>query len=216
MKDLNVNKNISVLIKDDIYKSNIQDITKDYIAISVPVKDGIYNALSENQIVEIIYIDKGAAFKFTTKVLGRKIENIPMILVSMPEEKDIIRIQRRNFVRIPLLKSIKYRIINENIKNKNFIDNKDLKEAKLMDLSGSGMKIKIEEDINLNDKIVGTIKLEDKEVIVTGKVVRKYKENDSNVCGINFIDLHQRIIDDIVKYIFEVMRKRRKNGIREV
>lgn len=218
MKNLNVfiSKNISVLINEDVYKSNIQDITKDYMAISVPVKDGLYNPLLENETMEITYIDNGSAFKFNAKVLGRKIENIPMILVTIPEEKDIIKIQRREYVRIPLSKSIKYKKVNEDIRKQNFIDDKYFKDAMLIDLSGGGMKVKIQESVKLNDEIISIIKLKDREVVVTGKVVRRYKEKDNNVCGIKFINLHKKVTEDIIAYVFEVMRKRRRNGIREV
>ena len=42
INDFNVNGRIEILMDDGIYKSNIQDIDKDYIAISIPVKDGEY------------------------------------------------------------------------------------------------------------------------------------------------------------------------------
>lgn len=44
--------------------------------------------------------DEKKRYVFHTKVLGRKKENIPLIMMAKPQQEEIIRLERREFVRV--------------------------------------------------------------------------------------------------------------------
>ena len=46
-----VNQRIEIEMEDGIYKSNIQDITDEYIGISIPVNEGKYVPLRKDEKV---------------------------------------------------------------------------------------------------------------------------------------------------------------------
>lgn len=67
---------------------------------------------ASTQTNKTVYLLNGSQFRasfqdernithiFQTEVLGRKKEKIPMIMISVPQEEDVIRIQRREYVRV--------------------------------------------------------------------------------------------------------------------
>nr|WP_106784658.1 flagellar brake domain-containing protein [Lysinibacillus timonensis] len=44
--------------------------------------------------------DDNNSYAFNTEVVGRKVANIPMIVLSLPPNEEILKIQRREFVRV--------------------------------------------------------------------------------------------------------------------
>ena len=55
---LNVNTKCEILIKGRSFKSNIQDINENFIFISIPVFNGKYADLYQNEEIEVIYYDE--------------------------------------------------------------------------------------------------------------------------------------------------------------
>ena len=120
--DFKVNKKIEVLIDEKYFNSNIQDITEEYIAINIPISSGEYLPLSKGTRIDVIYYEGEHIFKFESSVLGRKFQNIPILLLSKP--KVVHKIQRRKDVRVSLVSIVKYRNLKENPKtNVSVIEN---------------------------------------------------------------------------------------------
>jgi len=53
--DFKVNKKLEILINERYFNSNVQDVTDDYIAISIPINSGEYVPLSKGAIIDVIY-----------------------------------------------------------------------------------------------------------------------------------------------------------------
>lgn len=207
-----VNEKMEILMEDGIYKSNIQDITDEYIAISIPVKDGSYLPLRKGEIIEGIYYEGKAVYKFFTPVLGRKIDRIMMITLKKPEK--FIKIQRRNFVRVYFLSNISFAVIG----NKNgMIDMNDevtFHSGYSLDLSAGGIRLSTARDLYLGDIIMMNISVKDENLRLKGKVVRVEKdENNKGIYGICFLDIDNKTVDKIMKILFQIMREQRKLGI---
>lgn len=208
-----VNEKMEILMEDGIYKTNIQDITDEYIAISVPVKDGSYLPLRKGEIVEVIYYEGKSVYKFFTSVLGRKIDRIMMITLKKPEK--FIKIQRRNFVRVYFLSNISFAIIG----NKNgMIDINDgeviFHSGYSLDLSAGGIRLSTAKNLYLGDIIIMNISVKEENLRLKGKVVRVEKdENNKGIYGICFLDIDNKTVDKIMRILFQIMREQRKLGI---
>ncbi|MEK6263500.1 MAG: flagellar brake domain-containing protein, partial [Clostridium sp.] len=109
--DLTINKKLEIIVDEKYFKSNIQDLTEIYIAISIPINSGEYLPLTKGTIVDVVYYEEDNLYKFQSVVMGRKFENIPILLISKPRE--IKRIQRRKYVRVPIISTVRYK----NLKN---------------------------------------------------------------------------------------------------
>lgn len=208
-----VNEKMEILMEDGIYKSNIQDITDEYIAISIPVKDGSYLPLRKGEVIEGIYYEGKAVYKFFAPVLGRQIDRIMMITLKKPEK--FTKIQRRNFVRVYFLSNISFALIG----NKNGMidineDEIEFLSGYSLDLSAGGMRLSTAKELYLGDIIIMNISVKEQKLSLKGKVVRiERDENNKGIYGICFIDIDNKTVDKIMKILFQIMREQRKLGI---
>lgn len=206
------NTKIEFFTKEGYAISNIQSLDSGSISVSVPVINSTYLTMKKGEEYEAIYSDlKNNIFKFTVKILDHKKDRIPLIITSEPY--DIIKIQRRNYVRISQCVSVKYCLMKE-------IPDKDIKSydasnfnfAYILDLSGGGAKIKLEEYAKVNDYVILHLDV-DGTIIVLAKIVRvqQDKENHS-ICGVKFVNLDFNSREKIIQYIFKEMRRILKNS----
>ncbi|SKA72646.1 c-di-GMP-binding flagellar brake protein YcgR, contains PilZNR and PilZ domains [Clostridium sp. USBA 49] len=211
-----INNKIEIVYDDNYYKSNIEDVQDKFISINIPRKGENYIPFRKGDKLECIYYYENNIYKFYTYVIDRKIDNIPIILINYPSE--IFRIQRRKFVRVPVLYSILYSKLNKRNNEakliKNLTKDDESFKATMIDLSGGGMKLKVKEDIKIGDIIIAYIPIKGEEIKVEGEIVRVEKDGKSrlNICGVNFINLENRLREKIIKFIFEIMREQIKKS----
>jgi c-di-GMP-binding flagellar brake protein YcgR len=209
-----VNHKVEIFYADDNYKSNIQDITEEYISISIPMKEGRYIALNSNDYFEVLYYEEANVYKFVGKVIRRILENgVSQILLEYPE--DIVKIQRREYVRIDFVQYLKYITVSKGEKEDTKIEllnNGKGKEGLLIDLSGGGFKFKTSEKIEYDDVIIADIPDDESILRVRAKAVRISIDTDKKfICGFSFIDIDNKTRERIIRFIFSIMRKQRKN-----
>lgn len=208
--DFKLNKKLEILIDEKYFKSNIQDITEDYIAISIPINSGEYLPLSKGDIIEVLYYEEKNLYKFKSSVIGRKFENIPILLILKP--KEIKKIQRRKYVRVPLIRNVKYKNLKREPRiNPSTIDESEYTKAILVDLSGGGMRIKVPEEIKINDFIMVSLTVNKENILIVGKAKRIQKDDEGRtVCGLSFEFLDNSIREKVIKFTFQLMREQMK------
>ena len=208
--EFKVNKKLEILVDERYFNSNIQDITEEYIAISIPINAGEYIPLSKGTLIEVIYYEEENLYKFKSIVVGRKFEKIPILLIAKPSE--VKKIQRRKYVRVPLISTAKY----VNLKSSPRTDPRSIEpneylKAIIVDLSGGGMKVKVPDQIKLNDYLLVSLTINAEDILLVGQAMRIVKEEDGRfICGLslNFLDNLTR--EKIIKYIFRLMREQMK------
>lgn len=201
---LEINGNIQILEGEVFYKSNLQDVTESYILIDIPVNNGIYLTMNDNDEIEAEhYVDGGSYYKFNCRVLGRTRER-KLNLYKLSKPYNISKIQRRNYVRVDMVEYAFYKLQNDN-------GEEVWKKGIILDLSGGGMKIKIEEKLSLRDRVTVNIFIaENEKVQIVGEVVRVEKSNTGEyICGLKFKEISERTRDKIIQKVFEQMRKQR-------
>ena len=121
---------------------------------------------------------------------------------------DVKKIQRRDYFRVGILNVAKY-------KNITGLDNEDTDDipyldAGMVDLSGSGVRLRIQEKVKMNDVLFIKMNIKDSDIVVKGRVVRiEHDEENQILCGIKFLNISQVQIDKIIEELFEIMRKQR-------
>lgn len=220
---LSINKRIEVLWGQEVFKSNVQDVNEDNVAISIPTKNGEFIPLNKGQEIELLYYDKDVVYKFTSSVIGRKVEGVHVIIISLPNNYEIV--QRRIFFRVSNIKYISYsslkaprknRIPNNEELPRLMAQNENVKKGILIDISGGGVRLKIDETINLGDIVIIDLDINDERIYLKGEIVRIEQDTDKkNICGVNFIDLDNKVREKIVKYTFELMRSQRRRVLKE-
>ena len=208
--DLTINKRLEILVDEKYFKSNIQDITESYIAISIPIKSGEYLPLTKGTLIDVLYYEEDNLYKFQSVIMGRKFENIPILLISKPRE--IKRIQRRKHVRVPIISTVKYKNLkNEPRTNPKSIAKSEYLQAILIDISGGGMKIKISEEIKLSQFLLLCLTINNEDIIIVGQAMRIIKDDDGRFnCGLSFEFLDSATREKIIKLTFQLMREQMK------
>lgn len=208
--DFKLNKKLEILVDEKYFNSNVQDVTKDYIAISIPTNAGEYLPLSKGAMIEVIYYEEENIYKFESTIIGRKFENIPILLLAKP--KEIKKIQRRKYVRVPLIQTAKYiNFKNDPKTNLSKIDAKKYLKAVLVDLSGGGMRVKVSEEIKSNDFLLVSLTVNEEDVLIVGQTKRIVKDDDGRfICGLSFESLDNGTREQLIRYIFQLMRNQMK------
>jgi c-di-GMP-binding flagellar brake protein YcgR len=208
-----INSKIEIVVGDEAYTSKVQDSTERYIAITIPGKRGQYYTPPVGEILELLYYDSNNMYRLQGAVIGRRTENaVAQIIIAVPQI--ISKIQRRQFVRVPVSYYIKYEKCYLNNSNDNAsltLDEKLTKKGIMLDISGGGLRLKVMENIALGEIIVAEIPSEKDGIKVMGEVIRVEKDEEGkNICGISFIDITEKTRENIIEYIFTLMRKQRK------
>ena len=210
-----VNNRVEIIWNKEAYKSTIQDIKNKEFAISIPTRDGEYLPLKAGDTVEVLYYLDLNIFQFDSKVIGRAVEGIPVIFLEVPEKYTVV--QRRQYFRVNKFDFIEIALYNKLYNDGDIEINhgeKIIRKVVLLDISGGGMKIKLDEQVSLNDTIHCVLKTPKEDIDVYGKVVRIEKDElNSYLCGISFIDLTQKMRDKIIQYTFELVRAQRSKGL---
>ncbi|WP_164917227.1 flagellar brake domain-containing protein [Clostridium sp. JN-9] len=202
--ELKLNSKIDVIYKEEVYVSNVQDIDSENIAISIPVKEGMYLPLSLGERVSVIFYADGDAYKFKTIVTGRKRDNIYVILLKYPS--NIVKIQRRNYVRIETLIDVNCTLADDTKKT-------DIFDAVVTDISGGGLKIVTKKHLRMGSNLIINLPIKEENLVLKGRVVRHELNVDKkHVCGIAFKDMLNENREKIIRYIFELMREQRKKN----
>jgi len=194
------------------YVSQVLDVINDeeYI-ISGPIRRSTLIYMKENTVIEILYFKKEIG-KFVFKALITGIWEKGLYKLRIKKISDIIKIQERNFFRLPISLEVhtKYEVKN---KNEEIIIEETCKTG---DISGGGMKLFSNYNYKKNAQLLLTFTINDLELNVLGEVVRA-SEIDSNdfkyEIGLKFIGIDNSQRDAIIRYIFEQQRELRKKGL---
>lgn len=213
-----------VLEEGDNCSSLIQDVTADSLLVTIPAVGSQWRLLNVGDVVECLYYcNDGNVFMFDTRILERVIDNIPLFRISYPTSYK--KVQRRDFVRVPVYLSVIYAKEQEHIKDINrllrertpdFIE--DLykgfwQRGSTLDISGGGMKLATKNPLEPKTKLIFIIRDGELELAVRGKVVRCKKHVGIRVSyhsGIEFIDITEPMQDRIISYIFVKLREMSK------
>lgn len=203
-----VNNRLDVLFEEKIYRCQIQDIGENFFNINLPASEGQYLTVPRGLDLEFMsFCDDGDVFKFKSTIISRSQENnIPMYVMTNPY--DIVKIQRRDYVRVKVAQIISYITGNYKIDD---IEKLKLNTAILLDLSGGGMRVKLKEKLSKGDSIVSELKYSSQQALVKGTIVRVETTEDKQwIYGVNFDNIDERTRDKIIRMVFDIMRKQRE------
>jgi len=187
------------------YASTVQDIRNGELYIEMPTQKANVLVLYPGSEVEIRFFDSGASFVFTTFCWGKTSEFILLYRLAPPQ--DIRRIQQRQFVRWPTTIEVLFAFPPEKNRRPGY------KKGTAIDISGGGMKLKVDEPVpegaSLLCKFFLPSKKGAKEISVVGKVIRLWTIETGRTVTYNaaleFTDISRTQQDYIVNYIFSRM-----------
>jgi len=188
-------------------QSLIQDVNDASFSILVPTLNGHTLYLTDGDGVMVWLKVNNARYAFESVVLNKK-QKDDVKYLELQKPQKLVSSDRRNFVRIKTLLSANYQIIsNKEIDNWESIE--PFKRVSLIDLSGQGLSLALNLPLLKDVMMVLSIRLENMNVVVRllGKVVRCEKQGSAYKVGVEFENISERQQDQVVKYVFYMLRK---------
>jgi c-di-GMP-binding flagellar brake protein YcgR len=205
---LRINQKIELRKDPDpaFFKSSIQELSEDTLAVTVPVKAGQRLMLYPGDRVRVQFVINDASYYFDTTMLSRKQSNqVPLFVLARPNV--LSRIQRRDFVRFPVAVSVVFRLLQQEG------DAQVSYRGKTVDLSAGGVQIASSFCPAAGDKVQLKLQLEDErlpELNERGDIVWAYYDEWLKTArfGVRFTDISEAERERVVAYIFRCMRRR--------
>ncbi len=188
------------------YKTRIEEVGVRIISIGVPVSQGLVVPLREGTNLEAIFCDEVSAYSFTSVIINRIATPIPNLIIEFPSK--ITKIQRRQYVRLPLVTPLEYQVLENNGLSKS-------NKGYVIDLSGGGILFKSKSSLSEKTIIIIRTLIGDEKIELPATVTRSIKEEENNDFSISaeFHEISENMRDKIIRYIFDVQRERRKKGL---
>ncbi len=218
-----MNRRIELFSLEDekIGNSTIQDEDRGHIFISIPMGKNGYGYLQPGEKVKATYCgENNKIFSFVSEIVETIKDQIPLIKLKKVEEYEII--QRRRYVRIPLMIDFEYFIMKERIdigktpvpELKEIYKYKKWKQGYTYDLSAGGAGVVIKDPLQMGDELFCILEDDNFQEAVEGKVIRINKNEHAGDrlyrIGICFTNMDYQVEEKLVRYIFQKMREQLK------
>ena len=190
------------------YRTRIEDVGEGFISVGSPFIKSDIVPLRLGTKLKLIFWDELSAYSFSTKIKQRIANPIHLFVLTMPDS--ISRVQRRNFVRVTVIKPITFQTVTSEGLSDSF-------NGTMLDLSGGGMSFLTEEQVEDQSILYVQLALPKGDMQIPVLVCRTDKIEDSNpqryCVSTAFHEIPERSRDQIIRYIFEIQRTMRKKGL---
>lgn len=190
------------------YLCKIEDIENGNVHISLPIEKGHFIPLRAGTLIRINVTQSDGVYSFSEHILKRVMSPYPHFVIKYPQK--IQRIQRRNYVRLMLNIPIEFKLEEE----------ESCYRGVSIDLSGGGVFLVTQKQLEIGQKLTVNFKLTNgldcsniksivkRERVIEGQNGGAVKRN----YGVEFVEINQKLREEIISYLFEMQRERRKNN----
>jgi c-di-GMP-binding flagellar brake protein YcgR len=189
--------------------SQVLEFQDGVMEIAMPIREGRLVPIPVNSCVKVMYYRDNGQYCFSAKVLDRRKGKIPIVRILAISE--VKKIQRRDYYRLNATLPIRVCFMDEKPDNEySCID------THTIDISGGGLKFASKENFSNADQMICQLTLKDKTLNIKARKVRSssvYGEEFSFEIGVEFVDVEERIRDEIVNFIFDEQRRLRRKGM---
>lgn len=211
----NINDKVEIIEKGRTYKSLIQDINSSSICIGVPIYDYRSYPIHIGETLEYYVNVNKEVYKCLSIILGRRAENnVQLIELSIPENP--IRVQRREYFRLPIVMDMKYYAIPpgrvySGIKDIPSGYFERMKRSVTLDISGGGMKAKIDDEVKKGNFLIISFNIPEEIIAIASVVWCQKDEKDKNYkAALRFEGIKEKERDKIIRFIFSKSRDQSK------
>ncbi|AOZ90218.1 pilus assembly protein PilZ [Bacillus xiamenensis] len=183
-------------------KSKVLENNNDHIFINYPADKETGRTIYLNQQTEItvfFFDENQIPYKCTSEVIGKRKEDIPMIVISIPPKEEMVRLQRREYLRVDTM--LKATITQNDV---------ETFDTFIVNISAGGVAIAVPEGVALqeNGEVVTEFELPLKEPVkikAVAEMKRVYEDEQTGKTRaiIEFTELTNDHQQYIMKYCFQ-------------
>jgi c-di-GMP-binding flagellar brake protein YcgR len=218
-------KNADGFSDNKVFVSQVYDIIdEDRLKIAMPLDGGKVVLMPNNTRIDAFFYTTKGLYQGRFVIVDRYKEgNLMVQVIELINE--LKKFQRRQYFRLSCTMEIMYRCLSKEEYDYYFslkdlsskISEESLSQAVALDLSGGGMRLVSKERLEKNDIAFFVLsfnyEVDIKKYAVLGKVIGvNTSKNNHNLFEhrIEFSNVNGTVREDIIKFIFEEERKRRK------
>lgn len=180
------------------YMSRVEEVSRSRIVLGAPMSHNRIIIMPRGQEIKVEMAIRGGLCTFETPVRGQLNTPIPIIQVDWPERVE--RIQRRNWVRVPLVADMTYSLLVEEAEPLPV-------RSRTLDISGGGMLFTTNQGkealgsglLNLSLKLPA-LELSNVKARVA-HVLMGVNKSTPNRVGVEFLDIPRMIREQIIRFI---------------
>lgn len=221
------------------YISQLLDINNDIAKITLPIVNGAFGPLEIGNHYQLCFFAEKGLYECNCTVTDRYKENNIYVL-EVVFTSDLEKVQRRKYYRYKCVIDLKYRLIDQNeiilrdllkrgkvpydivpeVEKKIKEISKNIETGVAIDLSGGGLKFTGKKELKKDDMliiwlpiaIVGKDELEIRAKIIS--VVQSEHRHTTYEYRVEFTNISISEREVIIRYIFELERKKRQYNIK--
>lgn len=187
----------------DIFLTKISDIDENYetLDLNLPMENRQYVVARGGEQVKVSVKKDDGIYCFKGKIKFRSLDPYAHIRVEFP--KKLVKEQRRQFFRMPVNLMIVMKKENE----------ENIKQGVSIDLSGGGFCLISRVLFEKNDIVIMNFELTNGTKVEELRGIVKWRVNKSEnqyEYGIEFLNIDNKLREQLISYLFELQRNRKK------
>lgn len=194
--------------KSEYLPSRIEEIKDNYLYVSMPMRKGTLLPMRIGQEIRVLMRHKNGMVGFLTRVVGRKREPIPYLIITKPERIVPVN-QKREYVRLNVSLPVRFRVIDE--------EEAQIEEGVTIDISAGGALVSTRAEVKAGQKMEIEIVLSPGNIFsCQAHAIRTFEKraNENAIwVAVEYNDISEADRDRIFKFIFEKQREWIKKGI---
>lgn len=211
MEEIRLNQLVEIEYQDEdeveYLSSRVEEIDGDYLHLAVPIRRGQLVPMHIGQKIKVCFTREDNSYAFTTNIIARRREPIPVLIVNKPEK--IVKIQRRAYVRIPASIPINYRLVPQG---------QSFESGMTVDISGGGTLFLSKSKLEPGQILEVEICLPNRPKVVCQAEVKRFIPPETGGANtykiaVEFKDITENQRDQIFNFIFEKQREWIKKGL---
>lgn len=184
------------------FPSRIEDINREFLLIAYPFRNGYPVPLHTEEVICLRFVQNKNPFACDVKVISKQTSPVALLKVTRPDK--IVRIQKRNWVRLPYITTVNYKMAGYEV---------DFFEALSIDISGGGLLLQTKHPMDINDQLDIIFSLDEITINTISKVVRCFPADNCYRVAVKFDKITEKDRDKIVGFIFQKQREFIKKGL---
>lgn len=196
------------------YSTYVEDVDNGSLVVARPTVGGELIALMPGDAVRVEFAIKGSArIAFPTRILSMDVRVVPVVVLAPPEKGQVERFQQRDFVRLDAFVKIDYTILYSPEPG---VRRQLRHQSQTRDISGNGAQILCPEPYPPGTQMDIHLDVGGKMLHTVAEVIRaadQGKAPGDYWIGVRFVGMDERTRDQIIRYIFNEQRERRRLGL---
>ncbi|ODA42503.1 flagellar brake protein [Desulfosporosinus sp. BG] len=190
------------------YRTRIEEVGERLLSVGAPFEHGEVVPLREGTKVKLIFWDEVSAYSFVARIMQRIAAPIHLFVLELPDS--ILKVQRRNYVRVPALYPITFQTVTKEGLSDSY-------KGTMLDLSGGGIRFLTEECVENRSILYFQVGLPNGDLRAPVLVCRAEKLEDSKpqryCISTEFHEILERDRDRVIRCVFDIQRAMRKKGL---